>query len=111
MQSNSKGITTFASVDDFNFKNTFIHIDCSYKSFSTTLITCFDTDIACRRLHKRLIRFTILLCLKKLHRGLPLQELTRLGVTLVGHQKKIMNSVQTLRAQLCGAQVAEGFLV
>ncbi|XP_014678676.1 PREDICTED: ephrin type-A receptor 5-like [Priapulus caudatus] len=38
-------------------------------------------------------------------------ELTRLGVTLVGHQKKIMYSVQTLRAQLCGAQVAEGFLV
>ena len=30
---------------------------------------------------------------------LTLQDLVSLGVTLVGHQKKIMNSVQTLRAQ------------
>jgi hypothetical protein len=30
---------------------------------------------------------------------LTLKDLVNLGVTLVGHQKKIMNSVQTLRAQ------------
>jgi len=30
---------------------------------------------------------------------LTLKDLVSLGVTLVGHQKKIMNSVQTLRAQ------------
>ncbi|XP_013391436.1 ephrin type-B receptor 1-B isoform X2 [Lingula anatina] len=39
-------------------------------------------------------------------------ELAHLGITLVGHQKKIMNSIQTLRAQLSGAvQMSEGFLV
>ena len=42
---------------------------------------------------------------------LTLKDLVELGVTLVGHQKKIMNSVQTLRAQMSGAQVSEGFLV
>ena len=40
-----------------------------------------------------------------------LKDLTALGITLVGHQKKIMNSIQTLRAQVYGAQVSEGFLV
>nr|XP_034335955.1 ephrin type-B receptor 1-B [Crassostrea gigas] len=37
----------------------------------------------------------------------------RVGVTLIGHQKKIMNSIQTLRAQRFGQfpQVSEGFLV
>lgn len=37
-----------------------------------------------------------------------------LGVTLIGHQKKIMNSIQTLRVQLYGLQfpqMSEGFLV
>ncbi len=43
--------------------------------------------------------------------ALTLKDLVTLGVTLVGHQKKIMNSVQTLRAQMSGAQVSEGFLV
>lgn len=43
--------------------------------------------------------------------SLTLKDLVALGVTLVGHQKKIMNSVQTLRAQMSGAQVSEGFLV
>ena len=43
--------------------------------------------------------------------ALTLKDLVALGVTLVGHQKKIMNSVQTLRAQMSGAQVSEGFLV
>lgn len=43
--------------------------------------------------------------------NLSLKDLTALGVTLVGHQKKIINSIQTLRAQLCDAQVSEGFLV
>ncbi|XP_076758190.1 eph receptor tyrosine kinase isoform X6 [Xylocopa sonorina] len=37
------------------------------------------------------------------------QELTALGVTLVGHQKKIMNSVTALRAQL--SATSQGFLV
>lgn len=37
----------------------------------------------------------------------------RVGVTLIGHQKKIMNSIQTLRSQRFGQfpQVSEGFLV
>lgn len=37
----------------------------------------------------------------------------RVGVTLIGHQKKIMNSIQTLRTQRFGQfhQVSEGFLV
>ena len=35
-----------------------------------------------------------------------------LSVTLAGHQKKIMNSIQTLRAHIGGgAQVSEGFMV
>ena len=49
---------------------------------------------------------------------LTVKDLDTLGVTLLGHQKKIMNSVQTLRAQLLGPQVhlphmqmSEGFLV
>ncbi|XP_067128268.1 ephrin type-B receptor 2-like isoform X2 [Centruroides vittatus] len=41
---------------------------------------------------------------------LTLNDLTSLGVTLVGHQKKIMNSVQTIRVQM-NANMAEGFLV
>ncbi|XP_076451598.1 ephrin type-A receptor 4-like isoform X2 [Babylonia areolata] len=42
---------------------------------------------------------------------LTVRDLLNIGVTLVGHQKKIMNSIQTLRAQLAGAQMSEGFLV
>lgn len=42
---------------------------------------------------------------------LTVRDLINVGVTLVGHQKKIMNSIQTLRAQLAGAQMSEGFLV
>ncbi len=42
---------------------------------------------------------------------ITLKDLVNLGVTLVGHQKKIMNSIQTLRAQIFGVQVSEGFLV
>lgn len=38
------------------------------------------------------------------------KELTALGITLVGHQKKIMNSVQAMRAQIT-ANLSEGFLV
>ena len=39
------------------------------------------------------------------------KNLENLGITLAGHQKKIMNSVQMLRVQLGGATVSEGFLV
>ncbi|KAK7475938.1 hypothetical protein BaRGS_00032827 [Batillaria attramentaria] len=42
---------------------------------------------------------------------LTVRDLLNIGVALVGHQKKIMNSIQTLRAQLAGAQMSEGFLV
>ncbi|KAL1115801.1 hypothetical protein AAG570_006091 [Ranatra chinensis] len=42
--------------------------------------------------------------------ALNVQELTQLGITLVGHQKKIMNSVQTMRARI-SANLSEGFLV
>lgn len=42
---------------------------------------------------------------------LTVRDLLNIGITLVGHQKKIMNSIQTLRAQLSGAQMSEGFLV
>ncbi|PRD35567.1 UNVERIFIED_CONTAM: Ephrin type-B receptor 2 [Trichonephila clavipes] len=41
---------------------------------------------------------------------ITLKDLTALGVTLVGHQKKIINSIQTMRAQL-NANMSEGFLV
>ncbi|XP_067122135.1 ephrin type-A receptor 4-A-like isoform X2 [Centruroides vittatus] len=41
---------------------------------------------------------------------LTLKDLTALGINLVGHQKKIINSVQTMRAQL-SANMSEGFLV
>ncbi|XP_065335726.1 ephrin type-B receptor 1-B isoform X6 [Cloeon dipterum] len=41
---------------------------------------------------------------------LTVKELTALGITLVGHQKKIMNSVQAMRAQI-QANLSEGFLV
>lgn len=48
-------------------------------------------------------------------KGLTLQNLESIGVNLLGHQKKIMNSVQTLRAQLPGPPVhipqMQGFLV
>lgn len=37
-------------------------------------------------------------------------ELTQLGITLVGHQKKILQSIHTLRTQLAVNQ-SEGFLV
>ncbi|KAL2713586.1 Ephrin type-A receptor 7 [Vespula squamosa] len=37
------------------------------------------------------------------------QELTALGITLVGHQKKIMNSVTALRAQM--SATSQSFLV
>ncbi|KAL8574403.1 Ephrin type-A receptor 4 [Nucella lapillus] len=42
---------------------------------------------------------------------LTLRDLLGMGITLVGHQKKIMNSLQTLRAQLAGSHLTEGFLV
>ncbi|KAA0183398.1 hypothetical protein HAZT_HAZT009122 [Hyalella azteca] len=38
------------------------------------------------------------------------RDLTTLGITLVGHQKKILQSIQTLRTQLA-VSMAEGFLV
>lgn len=41
---------------------------------------------------------------------ITLKDLSSLGVTLVGHQKKIINSIQTMRAQL-NANMSEGFLV
>jgi len=42
---------------------------------------------------------------------LSLQQLVDdLGVTLVGHQKKIMSSIQAMRAQLV-VDMSEGFLV
>lgn len=41
---------------------------------------------------------------------ITLKDLTALGVNLVGHQKKIINSIQTMRAQL-NANMSEGFLV
>lgn len=40
---------------------------------------------------------------------ISVQELTALGITLVGHQKKILSSVTALRAQL--SATAQGFLV
>jgi hypothetical protein len=42
------------------------------------------------------------------------RDLETLGVSLIGHQKKIMNSIQTLRTQLYGPHfqnMSEGFLV
>lgn len=41
---------------------------------------------------------------------ITLKDLSALGVNLVGHQKKIINSIQTMRAQL-NANMSEGFLV
>lgn len=41
---------------------------------------------------------------------LGLSQLVELGVNLVGHQKKIMNSIQAIRTQL-SVNVSEGFLV
>merc|ERR1719189_1469217 len=41
---------------------------------------------------------------------LGLNQLVELGITLVGHQKKINNSIQAIRAQL-SVNVSEGFLV
>ncbi|CAL4073921.1 unnamed protein product [Meganyctiphanes norvegica] len=38
------------------------------------------------------------------------QDLTQLGITLVGHQKKILQSIHTLRTQLA-VNMSEGFLV
>ncbi|KAF5284139.1 hypothetical protein FQR65_LT00139 [Abscondita terminalis] len=42
--------------------------------------------------------------------NLTVKDLTELGITLVGHQKKIMNSVQSIRAQI-RVNGSEGFLV
>ena len=42
---------------------------------------------------------------------LNLQDLVNMGISLIGHQKKIMHSVQCLRAQLESTQLREGFLV
>ncbi|XP_056640262.1 ephrin type-B receptor 1-B isoform X5 [Diorhabda sublineata] len=42
--------------------------------------------------------------------NLTVKDLTELGITLVGHQKKIMNSVQSIRAQI-RVNGNEGFLV
>jgi ephrin-B len=41
---------------------------------------------------------------------LTVKDLTALGITLVGHQKKIMNSIQVMRARI-SANLSEGFLV
>lgn len=41
---------------------------------------------------------------------LTVADLTTLGITLVGHQKKIMNSIQAMRAQFSN-NLSEGFLV
>lgn len=37
-------------------------------------------------------------------------DLTQLGITLVGHQKKLLQSIHTLRTQLA-VNMSEGFLV
>ncbi|KAK3583424.1 hypothetical protein CHS0354_040400 [Potamilus streckersoni] len=45
---------------------------------------------------------------------LTVKDLDALGITLLGHQKKIMNSIQTRRVQILGPQLpqmSEGFLV
>ena len=42
--------------------------------------------------------------------NLTVKDLTELGITLVGHQKKIMNSVQNIRAQI-RVNGSGGFLV
>jgi len=49
---------------------------------------------------------------------LTVKDLETIGVSLLGHQKKIMSSVQTIRAQCLGPtvhlphmQMSEGFLV
>ena len=41
---------------------------------------------------------------------MSLQQLVDIGVTLVGHQKKIMGSIHAMRAQL-SVNMSEGFLV
>ena len=42
---------------------------------------------------------------------ITLKDLLTLGITLVGHQKKIMNSVQTFRALFFGSQMSDGYMV
>ncbi|XP_074655929.1 ephrin type-A receptor 7-like [Tubulanus polymorphus] len=42
---------------------------------------------------------------------ITLKDLVNMGITLVGHQKKLMNSVQTMRVQIHGATVSDGFMV
>ena len=41
---------------------------------------------------------------------MSLQQLIDIGVTLVGHQKKIMGSIHSMRAQI-SVNISEGFLV
>ena len=43
--------------------------------------------------------------------ALSRKDLVNMGITLVGHQKKIMNSVQTLRAQIDGTHVSTALFV
>lgn len=43
-----------------------------------------------------------LYCGQRIHRSIVLssRDVMSLGITLVGHQKKIMSSIQTMRAQM-----------
>ena len=41
---------------------------------------------------------------------MSLQQLVDIGITLVGHQKKIMGSIHAMRAQI-SVNISEGFLV
>jgi len=42
---------------------------------------------------------------------MTLKDLVSIGVTLVGHQKKILNSIQALHARIQGAQTFDGYFV
>ena len=42
---------------------------------------------------------------------MTLKDLIAIGVTLIGHQKKIINSIQALHAQVHGARSTDGCFV
>jgi Eph receptor B1 len=81
---NAPDYRSFASVDEWL---TYIKMNRYSDNFSQAGITSLD-DVS----------------------KLTLQQLVDIGITLVGHQKKIMGSIQSMRAQI-SVNISEGFLV
>ena len=77
-------------------------------NFAAAGVTSMDQVTDTEQLREKSDHLLKCYCLQVARLGL--NQLVELGITLVGHQKKINTSIQAIRAQL-SVNVSEGFLV